>query len=184
MTAADLARFRRAVQLRDRCVRAAIEYSAGTGDPLTDRQARMAYDAMAGLIHNAARADAAAGVEVGDGAPKETCMHQGRPGFREDAEVNAETKAMVQTVYIALDGTLHEGTFVLGVASTAGKARAICEKDHLEDEGEVRLQWCEAGVLADRPAWGNTNYYAVLAAVVDGRMLDPAVFARGGGPVR
>ncbi len=58
MTNDDMARFRRAVQMRDRCVRAAIEYSARIGDPLTDRQARMAYDAMAGIIHNAARADA------------------------------------------------------------------------------------------------------------------------------
>jgi hypothetical protein len=55
MNAADIARFRRAVQLRNRCVKAAIDYSARIGDPLTDRQARMAYDAMAGLI----RADAA-----------------------------------------------------------------------------------------------------------------------------
>jgi hypothetical protein len=68
MTADDIARFRRAVQLRDRCVKVAIEYSAHIGDPLTDRQARMAYDAMAGLIRGAASLDqaGAASLEVPD----------------------------------------------------------------------------------------------------------------------
>lgn len=55
-TAEDLARFRRAVQLRDRCVQAAVAdvkrlgFEFGLDDASLTIQARCAYDAMAELI--------------------------------------------------------------------------------------------------------------------------------------
>jgi hypothetical protein len=53
MTKDDIARFRRAVHLRDRCVRAAVEWAERLGLPMTGTQARMAYDAMTPIIAEA-----------------------------------------------------------------------------------------------------------------------------------
>lgn len=55
MTAEDITRFRRAVQLRDRCRQAAVESGARLGIPLSPVQANVAFDAMVDLI----RADVA-----------------------------------------------------------------------------------------------------------------------------
>lgn len=50
MTPEDLARFRHAVQLRDRCVRAAVERMAYLDRPRDHVAARIAYDAIADII--------------------------------------------------------------------------------------------------------------------------------------
>ena len=50
MTGADLARIRRAVQLRDRCNDAAVAAGERLGFPLSPEQANVAYDAMVDLI--------------------------------------------------------------------------------------------------------------------------------------
>lgn len=73
MTPDDLARFRHAVQLRDRCVKAAVErmvYLGDAGDLDDQRAARVAYDAMAELIRTDERERlAAAGRLPPEGAP-------------------------------------------------------------------------------------------------------------------
>ncbi len=56
MTPADLEQFRRAVQLRDRCRRAAVSAGERLGFPLTPVQANVAFDAMVGLIRDHDRA--------------------------------------------------------------------------------------------------------------------------------
>jgi ParB-like chromosome segregation protein Spo0J len=50
MTADDLARIRHAIQLRDRCVQAAVTNGERLDLPVTTVQARVAYDAMAPLL--------------------------------------------------------------------------------------------------------------------------------------
>lgn len=51
-TSADLARMRRAVQFRDRCVKAAVEHYRRTGLRPIDTYARAAFDAMEQLIRD------------------------------------------------------------------------------------------------------------------------------------
>ena len=53
MTNEDLARIRRAVQLRDRCRERALAEAQRLGVPLTFVQANVAYDAMVDLIRAA-----------------------------------------------------------------------------------------------------------------------------------
>jgi hypothetical protein len=50
MTAADWARFRRAVQLRDRCNDAAVADGARLGLPVTQVQANVVHDAIEDII--------------------------------------------------------------------------------------------------------------------------------------
>ena len=68
MTPDDMARFREAVQRRDRCVAAAVEHGQYLGIPLSTVQARVAYDAMAGIIWNAAAAETSTKQAKGDSA--------------------------------------------------------------------------------------------------------------------
>lgn len=60
MTAADLARFRRAVQLRDRCNQAAVAAGKRLGIPLSQVQANVAFDVMVDLIREHDREGGAA----------------------------------------------------------------------------------------------------------------------------
>jgi hypothetical protein len=50
MKSTDLEKFRRAVQLRDSCRKAAMTDAARLGIPLSAVQANVAYDAMVDLI--------------------------------------------------------------------------------------------------------------------------------------
>lgn len=50
MTSEDLARFRDAVQLRDRCVKAAVERMVYRGQRVDEQAARTTYDAIVDLI--------------------------------------------------------------------------------------------------------------------------------------
>jgi hypothetical protein len=50
MKSTDLEKFRRAVQLRDSCRKAAMADAARLGIPLSAVQANVAYDAMVDLI--------------------------------------------------------------------------------------------------------------------------------------
>lgn len=79
---------------------------------------------------------------------------------------------MTQTVYVALSGTRQEGSYLLGVASTAEKAKAICQKNHEFREETDVLDWKD--LLADT---SGSEYYLVKAEVVDAHELDRAYFA-------
>lgn len=59
MTPARLARLRAAIQLRDRCTRAAVDAARRLDVPLDTVQARVAYDAMVGHIREHAARHAA-----------------------------------------------------------------------------------------------------------------------------
>lgn len=61
MTPDDLARIRRAVQFRDRCVHAAVEHYRRTGLQPIDTYARAAFDAMEGLIREDERGKISSG---------------------------------------------------------------------------------------------------------------------------
>lgn len=69
MTDADLARIRHAVQLRERCIRAAVADGQRLDIPMSEVQAAVVYDAMVDLI----RADERAGAgERGPAGVEET----------------------------------------------------------------------------------------------------------------
>lgn len=67
MTAADLARFKAAVQLRDRCVQLAVERMEYRGQRVDAAAARTTYDAIAEVIREDERERLrAAGLGGGD----------------------------------------------------------------------------------------------------------------------
>lgn len=59
----DLAPFRRALQLRDACTAAAVANGQRLDLPLSATQARVAYDAMEGIIASAVAEEIAAAIE-------------------------------------------------------------------------------------------------------------------------
>lgn len=73
---------------------------------------------------------------------------------------------MDRTVYVALSGVSQEGHWVIGVASTVERAKAMCQKDCDEDgEKAGELQWGD-NLIADHPA-STSQYFAVKACVVE-----------------